>query len=68
MTKQELTKDMKAFCGGGSFITITDFCRFMGLKSRDKAKAKYLDGLERVGGAGYFVNDVAERVMERRSI
>lgn len=67
MTKTEIAKDMKAFCGG-SFITTTAFCRYMGLKSREKAKSKYLEGLERVGGAGYFVNDVAERIMERRSL
>ena len=68
MTKQDIVRDMKAFNGGSSFINVSDFCRYMGLGSREKAKAKYLAGLERIDGAGYFIPDVSQRVYERKSV
>lgn len=66
MTKQELTADLKRYCGGGSFITRTELQRYMNY-SCPKRVDKYLHGLERVSGTRYFINDVAANIILYRS-
>lgn len=67
MTKQDLIHSMQSANDGSAFITVTELCRYLGKHSRERVKAQYLNGLDRIGKA-YFVPDVAERIMQRRSI
>ena len=63
----DLTKEMKQFVGGGSFITLIELTRFLGRKDAKAVKQKYLLGLDRVG-TGYFIPDVAKVLFESRRI
>lgn len=61
MNKKELIADMKK-ATGASFITRKELAQFMNLK--DPAGIdRYTFGLARLNGR-YFINDVAERLME----
>lgn len=60
MTKSELIKDMRHFCGSG-FITRQKLAEYMGIK-KPQYVDKYLIGLPRIG-RGYFIPDVAESLM-----
>ena len=65
MTKAELTADLKRFCGG-SFITRKEFAKYMGYSS-PKCVDQMLNGLERINGTRYFINEVAENVLKFRT-
>ena len=70
MDKQTITRNLKQSAGGASFLNKTQIAQFMGFKSKDAVNAM-LDGLEhyRQGkNCLYLVNDIAERIMERRKI
>ena len=66
MDKQTVTREMKSFVGGGSFITVTKLAKFMG-KEKEFAY-RLVSGLEKipgeVKGTKYFIPDVAQRIME----
>lgn len=67
MDKWTIVRRMKQECGGADFITLTQFCQFMGLKDRYKAKSRYLVGLERID-TKYFIPDVVDRILARKNI
>lgn len=64
MDRQELIKSMKQHVNGASFINTTQLAEFLGQKSRDRVKSRYLNGLERVGKY-YFIPDVATSIQNR---
>lgn len=61
MTRSEITKDMKQFCGSG-MIAIGQIAKYMGYKKNDSVWS-IVDGLERIGNR-YFVRDVADRIKD----
>lgn len=63
MERQQMIRDMKAHCGGASFITQKEFAGFLGC-SHSTAKRK-LKGLDRVDGKYYFIRDVVQMMTER---
>lgn len=67
MTRADLIHSMQSSVDGASFINVTELCMFLGVRSREKVKNKYLRDLDRIG-QGYFIPDVAARIMERRTI
>lgn len=64
MTKNELTTELKRFCGG-AFITRQQLAIFMGYSS-PKRVDRFLQGLDRISGTRFFVPDVAERIIQFR--
>ena len=64
MEKQEMIRNMRRHVGGASFITVTQFMRYIGVKTTDTAK-KRLKDLERVDNKYYFIPDVAEEMIKR---
>ncbi len=66
MDKWTIVRRMKQDCGGADFITLSQFCRYMGIKDPYKAKKNYLDGLDRVSKR-YYIPDVVDRMMQRRT-
>ncbi|MDF2656367.1 MAG: hypothetical protein K0R19_2841 [Bacillota bacterium] len=66
MDKQSLTRDMKAFVGGGAFITPTQTAKYMRLSPG--RMPEFLQGLEfiKTGKAKqYHILDVAGRIVEK---
>ncbi len=57
--KQEIIREMMKYTGGAGVITVTQFMRFIGMKSREKAKKK-LAGLPAFEGKYYLLDDVAD--------
>lgn len=64
MTKNEITADLRRFCGGG-FVTRSQLAQFLGYAS-PKRVDRFLEGLDRISGTRYFINDVAERLLMYR--
>ena len=68
MTKQELIRDIKQEVG--SFPTISQIAKYMRL-GRDTVRSEITAGLDYVEhgrSKQYFVNDIAERILERRNV
>lgn len=68
MDKQTLTRSLRQSAGGASFLNKTQVAHFMGMKSKDAVNA-LLDGVEfyKQGKNHYYlVNDIADRILERR--
>ena len=66
MNKQELIRDMKKEVG--SFPNTSQIARYL-RTSREKSR-NLVAGLEHIGESGakkYFVNDVADRIMQQRT-
>lgn len=63
MDRRELINDMKTYVGG-SFFTRQKLSEYMGIQN-PKNVDKYLQGLERVNGKFYFVNDIATVLKDR---
>lgn len=61
MTRGDIASDLRKFTGGGT-ITCTELCRFLCVKDQYKAKKKYLQGLQAIGGTHYLITEVAERL------
>ena len=66
MNKKDIEKDMKQYCGG-SFITVTQLQKYMGVKSHHSVE-KYLVGLDRISDRYYFVPDVVESLFIYRGV
>lgn len=65
MTKQELVTDMRRHCEGSAFINRTELAAFMGYTS-PKRVDRFLEGLDRIAGTRYFINDVAANILKYR--
>lgn len=68
MNRQELIRDMKK--ENGSFINITQLAKYMNV-SRDKVRAEIVNGLDYYPSGRkkmYFVNDVADRILQQRGM
>lgn len=65
--KADLTKSMRAFVGGGDFISKPELAKWYRV-SKDKAY-QIVDGLPAFGDRNkrYFIPEVAERIIERRT-
>lgn len=63
----DLTKEMKQFVGGGSFITLIELTKFLGRKDPKSVRSKYLLGLTKIG-TGYFIPEVAEVLFQHRKV
>lgn len=63
----DLTKEMRQFVGGGSFITLIELTRFLGKKDAKSVRQKYLLGLTKIG-TGYFIPEVAEVLFQHRKV
>lgn len=69
MTKRDLIRDMQTETGT-SFPNITQLAKYMGM-SRDRVRGELVDGLDYIGSGKakqYFVADVAERILQQRSM
>ena len=69
MNRQELIRDIKKETGS-SFPNTSQIASYMGV-SRDTVRAEIVSGLEcLVSGRSrqYFVNDVADRILARRTV
>ena len=65
MDKQTLTRDMKAFVGGGSFITPTQTAKYMRLSpGRMPDMLTGLEFFKTKKARQYFIPDVAGRIIE----
>lgn len=64
MTKTEITSDLKKYCGG-SFITRTELANYLNYSS-PKRVDRILQGLDRICGTRYFINDVVENILKFR--
>jgi len=67
LNKKELTTSMRAFVGGGDFISVPEIAKWRRI-SRNKVP-NLLDGVSPLGEyhKKYFIPDVAERFIERRA-
>lgn len=69
MTKRDLIRDMQTKTGT-SFPNITQLAGYMGM-SRDRVRSELVNGLDYLGSGKakqYFVADVAERILQQRSM
>lgn len=57
--KQAVIRSLQKFNDGAGVITVAQFSKFLGMKSREKAKKK-LAGLPAFEGKYYMVTDVAD--------
>jgi len=67
ITKQSLTRDIKAFVGGGGLINQTQIAKYIG-RSRG-AVPELVEGLDvfpTKKAKRYFIDDVAARILDRR--
>lgn len=67
MTKKELSNDLRRHGGGSGFITRKKLADYFGV-AEPRVIDIYLDGLERVSGKYYFIDDVSENIMKHRSV
>lgn len=68
MNRQELIRDIKKECG--AFPNISQLARYMGV-SRQTVRAEITSGLEYIEtgkSKQYFVNDVADAILQRRTM
>lgn len=63
--RQEKNKKARWVADPGT-ITVTQLSCFMQQKNKSRVKEKYLDGLERISGKYYLIDDVAQSLMEKR--
>ena len=68
MTKQEIKRALERVSESQGFVTATQFTKFMGQKTVNYMKEKYLNDLECIDGKYYFIDDIAEMLMKRRAI
>lgn len=61
MIRSQLVKDLRRHTGSG-VVTVLELKQFLGYKDR-KSVRKYTYGLRKFG-AGYAIEDVADRIME----
>lgn len=62
MTKAELSADLRRNGGGSGFITRRQLADYFGV-SEPRVVDKYLEGLEKVSGKYYFVQDVSASIL-----
>ena len=67
MKKQEIIQGLPKTAKAEGFITATKFAQYMGCTNISKCRDKYLADLERVEEKYYFIPDVAEVLMSRRT-
>ena len=63
MIRSQLVKDLRRYTGAG-VVTAAELTKYLGYRDR-KSVRKYTRGLQRFG-AGYSIEDVADRIMEVR--
>lgn len=67
MSRTDLAADMKRFCDGGGFITRKKLADYMGIKD-PRAVARYLHGLVAIDGRYYYIQDVANELIQKGTI
>lgn len=68
MEKKDIVKSMKQQTNGAGMITQKGFAVWMGFADQYKAKRRYLEGLEAVDGKYYLIDDIADRLIERKAV
>lgn len=63
MIRTDIAKELRRYTGAGT-IRAKELAGFLGEKNISRVKAKYLTGLEAIGGRAYLITDVAERLKE----
>lgn len=61
MIRSQLVKDLRRYTGAG-VVTVEQLTTYLGYSDR-KSVSKYTRGLQRFG-AGYAIEDVADKIME----
>lgn len=65
MTKSQLKKALSDYVGGAQFIRKYELAGFLGAKDPNTVN-RYIAGLDRVGTCYYFIDDIAERLLDQR--
>ena len=68
MVKSDLIRDMKSFTSGASFISVTELTKYLGQHNQTRVKSLYLGELKPVAGKKYFIPEVADQIMARRTL
>jgi len=68
MVKSDLVRDMKLFTHGASFISVTELTKYLGQRNQTRVKGIYLEELKPAAGKKYFIPEVAEQIMARRTV
>lgn len=63
MIRTDIAKELRRYTGAGT-IRAKELAGFLGEKNISRVRAKYLSGLEAIGGRAYLITDVAERLKE----
>ena len=63
MIRTDIAKELRRYTGRGT-IRAKEVATFLGDKNVSRVRAKYLSGLEAIGGTAYLITDVAERLKE----
>ncbi|MBQ8665352.1 MAG: hypothetical protein IJ526_00465 [Lachnospiraceae bacterium] len=61
MTKRDYINVMKRHTNGAEFITKKEICTLLNIKKPDHV-AKYVEGLTRLSGKYYMIDEVADRM------
>lgn len=64
MIRSQLVKDLRRYTGAG-VVTTTELMQYLGYKDRKSVK-KYTHGLRKIG-AGFAIDEIADRIMEVES-
>ena len=62
MTRTKMIKSLMRFTGAGT-IRLGEVAKFLGDGNPDRVKKKYLQGLEKIHGGRYLIDDVADRLI-----
>ena len=62
MNKTQLKKAMSDYVGGAQFIRKYELADFLGAKDPNTVN-RYIAGLNRVGTCYYFIDDVADKLL-----
>ena len=68
MNKQDIKRALQNGSSAKGFITAKEFSQVMGIKTADHAKKKYLNGLERISGKYYLIEDVADKLKSCKEV
>ena len=68
MTKQGVKRALERVAESQGFVTAVQFTRFMGQKTANYMKEKFLGNLECVDGKYYFIDDIIDELMKRKDI
>lgn len=68
MNKQSICRALEKTSESQGFVTATQCAHFMGLKTSDYVKKKFLIDLECIDGKYYFIPDVAEAILNYKDL